>query len=622
MQNNASVKQPSHSKKATANKSPNDPFDFDQIIIGSGFGGSCSALRLSEKGYRVLVLEKGKRWKETDFPETNWNFKKYLWAPKLGMTGPWQITPTRKVVALHGSAVGGGSLIYANTHYIPKPEIFNAPQWTRSRDNWYESLQPFYALAQRMLGTSTGRYEGPADKVLQDVATDMGKEDTYELVNTGVYFEDQKKAVEGTKDPYFNGEGPERESCELCARCMIGCPKNAKNTLEKNYLYFAERNGVEIRSESEVVHIEALEDEQGKRDGSGGYELTIQNSTGWFKSSYKLRTRGLVLSGGVLGTLKLLMQSKYKHQSLPNLSNTLGREVRTNSETFYSVGFDTKNEFKEKEISRGLSITSAFKPDEVTTIEPVRFNKGSDSTWLTFSFVPLTNAGGIPRALRLLINVLRNPFRAFRLLNPVGKTKNSSILMIMQSEDSYVHAKWKRAWTKLFRKQVTIEQEPGDKKLTNYFDIGQDVAKRYSEKAKGDVGNVALDILVNTPLTAHIMGGVPIAKSAEAGVVNEAGEVFGYDNLRVLDGSIIPGNLAVNPSLTILALSEYAMSKVPVFNEERAALIKPVEFSEALPGMASTMQGSGDLLSKAIKLSEEIENTSSTKTIAEPLAEA
>ncbi|KZZ47968.1 hypothetical protein A3758_33460 [Oleiphilus sp. HI0118] len=219
--------------------------------------------------------------------------------------------------------------------------------------------------------------------------------------------------------------------------------------------------------------------------------------------------------------------------------------------------------------------------------------------------------------------MLRNPFKAVRLLNPVGKTKNSSILMIMQSEDSYVHAKWKRAWTKLFRKKVTIEQEPGDKKLTNYFDVGQDVAKRYSEKAKGDVGNVALDILVNTPLTAHIMGGVPIAKSADAGVVNEAGEVFGYENLRVLDGSIIPGNLAVNPSLTILALSEYAMAKVPVFNEKRAAAITPIEFSEALPGMASEMQGSGDLLRQAIRLSEELEGKHvEAKKPVEPLIEA
>ena len=596
----------------------NDPhFDYDQIVIGSGFGGACSALRLSEKGYKVLVLEKGKRWKEQDFPNTNWNFKKYLWAPKLGMTGPWQITPTRKVVALHGSAVGGGSLIYANTHYIPKPDIFSAPQWTRSRDNWYESLQPFYALAQRMLGTSTGRYEGPADKVLKDVAKDMGKEDTYELVNTGVYYEDQKKAAGHSQDPYFQGKGPERESCDLCARCMIGCPKNAKNTLEKNYLFFAERNGVEIRAESEVTRIEALPNEAGQRDGSAGYEITVQSSTALFKKSYTLRTRGLVLSAGVLGTLKLLMQSKHKDQTLPSISNTLGREVRTNSETFYSVGFDTKNTYKEKEISRGLSITSAFKPDEVTTIEPVRFNKGSDSTWLTFSFVPLTNAGGIPRALRLLINVLRNPFKALRLINPVGKTKNTSILMIMQSEDSYVHAKWKRAWTKLFRKQVTIEQEPGDKQLTNYFDIGQDVAKRYSEKSKGDVGNVALDILVNTPLTAHIMGGVPIAKSAESGVVNESGEVFGYENLRVLDGSIIPGNLAVNPSLTILALSEYAMAQVPVFNEEKASSIEPILFSDALPGMASSLQGSGDLLAEAIKLSEQLAKQATTPTSSE-----
>lgn len=607
--------------KTQSSTSSSIEYDVDQVIVGSGFGGACSALRLSEKGYKVLVLEKGKRWKEKDFPETNWNFKKYLWAPKLGMTGPWQITPTRKVVALHGAGVGGGSLIYANTHYIPKQEVFEAPQWTRSRDNWYESLQPFYALAQRMLGTSTGRFEGPADKVLQDVAKDMGKEDTYELVNTGVYYEDQKRATDNPDEPYFQGDGPQRNSCDLCARCMIGCPKNAKNTLEKNYLFFAERNGVEIRAESEVTQILPLPNAMGVRDGSAGYQLTVQNSTGWLKSTYTIKTRGLVLSGGVLGTLKLLMQSKHQHNTLPALSNMLGREVRTNSETFYSVGFDTKGPFKEGDISKGLAITSAFKPDEVTTIEPVRFNKGSDSIWFSFSFVPLTSAGGIPRALRLLINIIRSPLKALRLLNPVGKTKNSSILMIMQSEDSYVHAKWKRAWTKLFRKTMTVEQEPGDKALTNYFDVGQDVAERYGKKSQGDVGNVALDILVNTPLTAHIMGGVPIAKSADAGVVNEAGEVFGYSNLRVLDGSIIPGNLAVNPSLTILALSEYAMSKVPVFDEKKAADIKPIQFSEALPGMASIMKGSGDLLAEAVSLSQEMNNNLETPSARRQVSE-
>jgi len=582
-----------------------EDFDFDQIVIGSGFGGSCSALRLSEKGNRVLVLEKGKRWSERDFPDTSWNFKKYLWAPKLGMTGPWQITPTRKVVALHGAGVGGGSLIYANTHYIPKPEIFDAPQWTRSRNDWHSSLQPFYALAQRMLGTSSGRFEGIADKILHDVARDMGKEDTYELVNTGVYFRDQQEATENPEEPYFQGEGPKREACKLCARCMIGCPHNAKNTLEKNYLYFAERNGVEIRSESEVTRIEALPNASGVNDGSGGYQVTVLTGSGWKRSRYTLKTRGVVLSAGVIGTLKLLMRSKYQDQTLPEISDLLGREVRTNSETFYSVGFDTQNSYNEEDVSKGIAISSAFKPDPVTTIEPVRFNKGSDSTWLTFSFIPLTSAGGIPRILRLLINILRQPLTTLRLLNPIKKSRNSNLLMIMQSEDSYVHAKWKRAWTKLFRKQLTIEQEQGDKKLTTYFPVGQEVAQRYAQKSKGDAGNVALDIVMNAPLTAHIMGGVPIAKNKDEGVVNEAGEVFGYENLRVLDGSIIPGNLAVNPSLTILALSEYAMSTVPVFNDERANSIKPILFSEALPGMASSMKGSGNLLAEALRRSQD-----------------
>jgi cholesterol oxidase len=220
--------------------------------------------------------------------------------------------------------------------------------------------------------------------------------------------------------------------------------------------------------------------------------------------------------------------------------------------------------------------------------------------------VPLTDAGGIPRGIRLLINIVMQPLTTLKLINPVGKAKRNNVLMIMQSADSYVHAKWKRAWTKPFRQSLTIEQEPGDNKLTTYFDVGQDVARRYGEKSQGEVGNVALDILVNTPVTAHIMGGVPIGKSARDGVVNESGEVFGYQGLRVLDGSIIPGNLAVNPSLTILALSEFAMSKVPN-NDDSASTKQPVQFSKPLPGMVSALNGEGDLLAEAIKRSHDAE---------------
>ncbi len=591
-----------------------EAFEFDQVVIGSGFGGACSALRLTEKGYKVLVLEKGKRWQDQDFPSTNWNFKKYLWAPKLGLTGPWQMSFTRKVVALHGSGVGGGSLIYANTHYIPNKTIFESEQWTRTRSNWYDTLLPFYGLAQRMLGTSSGRYEGVADKLLKDVASDMGREETYELVDTGVYYEDQYQAADNKDEPYFAGEGPKRDACNLCARCMMGCPKNAKNTLEKNYLYFAERNGAEIRAESQVTRIEPLPGQNGERDGSGGYELTIKQSTGWFGKTYTLRTKGLVLSAGVVGTLNLLMGSKYKDQTLPKVSELIGRQVRTNSETFYSVGFDTKNTFKESDISKGLAITSSFKPDDITTIEPVRFNKGSDSAWLSFSMVPLTDAGGIPRGIRLLLNILTQPLTTLKLMNPVGKAKRNNVLMIMQSADSYVHAKWKRAWTKLFRRRLTIEQETGDQKLTTYFDVGQQVARRYAEKSQGEVGNVALDILVNTPVTAHIMGGVPIGKSAVDGVVDESGAVFGYQGLRVLDGSVIPGNLAVNPSLTILALSEYAMSQVPVKDDAAAAKIAPINFSKPLPGMVSALEGEGDLLKEAIRRSQMVQRVNSVGT--------
>jgi cholesterol oxidase len=575
---------------------------YDQVVIGSGFGGSVAALRLTEKGYRVLLIERGKRWRSEDFPVTNLNLRKFLWLPRLGLTGIWKLTPTRRLIALGGSGLGGGSLLYANTTYVPQRSIFASEHWVRSRTDWYEVLLPFYGLAQRMLGVGVGRYEGVADHVLAEVAKDMGRAATYERVSMAVLQDYQAAAASGD-DPYFDDAGPLRRPCNLCAGCMVGCRFDAKNTLDRNYLFFAERNGAEVRTEAEVTAIAALPGPDGRRDGSGGYELTVRATTGWWRRSWKVKTRGVVVSAGAMGTLRLLFDSKHKYGGLPDISHELGSRIRCNSETFYSIEFDTKRRYRPDDIPVGVAVNASFRPDDITMIEPVRFSKGSDAMYMTSSVVPLTDRGRLPRQVRLVLNCLRHPVEALQLLNPFGKTRHSVLLMIMQSADAFIHARWQPAWTRLFRRGMTIVQQPGDSRLTTYFPIGQAVARRYAQKAGGAAGNVLLDILADVPVSGHVMGGVTIGAGPDSGVVDDQGRVFGYQDLRVLDGSIIPGNLAVNPSLTILALAEHAMSHVPCGNPQKAAAIRPVEFSAPVAGSVSALDGTGNLLEQATQLS-------------------
>jgi cholesterol oxidase len=575
---------------------------YDQVVIGSGFGGSVAALRLTEKGYKVLLIERGKRWRSEDFPVTNLKLRKFLWLPRLGLTGTWKLTPTRRLIALGGSGLGGGSLLYANTMYVPERSVFASEHWARSRPDWYDVLLPFYGLAQRMLGVGVGRYEGVADRVLGEVAREMGRGETYERVSMAV-FQDYQAAGTGGDDPYFNGQGPVRRPCNLCAGCMVGCRFDAKNTLDRNYLHFAERNGAEIQTEAEVTAIRPLPGPDGRRDGSGGYELSVRSTTGWRRRSWQVRTRGVVVSAGAIGTLKLLFDAKHKDGALPDISDELGSRIRCNSETFYSIEFDTRRRFKSDDIPVGVAVNASFKPDGITMIEPVRFSKGSDAMYMASNVVPLTDKGSLPRSVRLLLTCLRQPVVTLKLLNPFGKSRHSVLLMIMQSADAFIHARWQPAWTKLFRRGMTIVQDQGATRLTTYFPIGQDVARRYAAKTGGAAGNVLLDILADVPVSGHVMGGVTIGRDRHDGVVNDRGQVFGYENLRVLDGSIIPGNLAVNPSLTILALAEHAMSHVPSGNPQRAAAIQPVEFSAPVAGSVSVLDGAGNLLAQATRLS-------------------
>lgn len=567
-------------------------FDVDQVVVGSGFGGAVSALRLSEKGYSVLVLEKGLRREDKDFPELNTDMKNYAWLPWIGCKGTTQFSVTRKVGIIHGVGVGGGSQIYANVHLVPPDSAFESTAWTRIHSDWKQRLAPFYALAQRMLGTTKNPYTNVADETFKSVAEDIGRGESWETVNTGVIFS-SASSPEGADvgDPYFNGDGPDRNTCNNCGSCIIGCRHNAKNTLMKNYLYFAERNGVEIRPETQVVHIEPLLGENGLRDGSGGYEITVQSSTKWFfKNRYKIRCRGVVLSAGVMGTVPLLLKMRDKTKTLPNISSWLGQQIRTNSETLI-----TANNLNQ-DVWEGPTITSMMAADDDTNMEINRFRKGSDGPWYYLPYVPLISGQGVSRIFKWLGNTLLHPVKTFKVLNPVGKARNSILFLVMQTSEAYIHFEWRRPWYRLFNRSIATVQNAEDEKLKVSFPGAENVAKRYSEKLGGEAGSSLMEILFGTPLTAHIMSGVAIGKDASTGVVDESGEVFGYQGLRVIDGSIIPGNLGVNPSLTITALSEYAMSQIPVFDQQQADSIKPIYFSEPLPGQVSALKGKGILV--------------------------
>jgi cholesterol oxidase len=473
--------------------------------------------------------------------------------------------------------------VYANVHFVPDESVFSSPAWSSIRGDWYDALLPCYSLAQRMLGTAQSTYEDVLDETLKDIAGEFGREDSYQLVQTGVLFprEDGERG-RTMADPYFAGDGPERRTCQLCASCTIGCRHNAKNTLLKNYLYFAERNGAEIRAESEAIRIEPIALD-GEKDGAGGYRLTVEECKDGKTRTYTLRARGVVVSGGVLGTVPLLLKMRDKDKTLPNISALLGQEIRTNSETLTcATGL-------EQEAAQGVSITSFVSVDDDTNIEINRINKDSDATFIYMPYVPMVTGEGIARILKFLGNTVLHPIRTLKMLRSKGKAASSVIFLVMQNTEAFIHFEWRRKWYRLFRKGVTAVQKPGDTALSVSFPAAEEATRRYAEKLGGAPGSALSEVMLGVPTTAHIMSGVAIGQDAASGVIDESGEVFGYKNLRVLDGSIVPGNLGVNPALTITALSEYAMSKVPVFDAERAATMKPIGFSAPMADTVSNI---------------------------------
>ena len=517
--------------------------DFDYIVIGSGFGGSVSALRLSQKGYRVGVLEKGKEWKTKDFPKTSWNIKKYLWLPTFGCYGYQMLTLFKHVMILHGGGVGGGSLVYANQLLIPPDAVFESRDWCI--EGAKEKLMPHYETARKMLGANISPQVGKADKLLKEVGMEMTGKDTFHKNDVGIFFGEPDKTV---SDPYFDGRGPDRTGCTFCGACMVGCPVGAKNTLDKNYLYLARNLGAKIISETTVTGVKPV---------FGGYEVITKNTTGFFKKEKQYTAKSVIFSGGVLGTVNLL--SKCKDEGLlPNISDELGNFVRTNSETLVGV----KSNDKTTTWNDQIAITSGIYPDDTTHIEIVRYNKGSD---LMLNLYTIMSEGGgkMPRFISFLGNIVKHPLRFIRLLWPLGKAVSISVLLVMQTDKNHLKLKYKPKWWRLGGKSINSEIPEGFERSPSFIPIANETARRLAKKMDGIPLSSFPEVILNTSTTAHILGGCCMGDSAKDGVVSNKGELFNYSNLYVADGSVVSANLGVNPSLTITALSEHIMSQIP-----------------------------------------------------------
>ena len=535
--------------------------DFDFIVVGSGFGGSVTAHRLTEKGYRVAVMEMGRRWTAEDLPPTNWLIWRWIWRPKLALRGFFNMEPFRHVVIMHGCAVGGGSITYANTLLIPTNSVWDNGSWA-GLANWKADMPAHYQTAMRMLGVTENCVLGPADHILKRAAEAIGQGDTFYRTNVAVY-----EAPEGEErgithpDPYFGGEGPDRTTCIGCGGCMMGCRYNAKNTLDKNYLYLAEKHGARVFPETRVVDVVPL---NGNPDGSDGYEVRTVRSTAWISQEPRRFTcRGVVFAASALGTMDLLFRLK-ERGSLPAISNCLGSRVRTNAESLIGVRVPASRE----DLSQGIAIGSGIYIDEHTHIEATRYPAGSDAMGLLATLL----TGGRPGRARILLWMktligwlLRHPIRTTRCLHPFGWARESLIFLCMQTLDGHIDMRLGRPWFWPFRKTLMSHGQ----KIPTFIPQANEFAQTAARLTGGTPMSMVTEILFNVPGTAHILGGCPMAGARAGGVVDGRNRLFGYRNVYVCDGSVIAANLGVNPSLTICALTERAMSFIPKAGDTR-----------------------------------------------------
>ena len=529
---------------------------YDYVIIGSGFGGSVSAMRLAEKGYSVLLLERGKRYEDKDFPKTNWNIWKFLWLPSLRCFGIMQFSFFQNLLALHGDGVGGGSLVYGNVLMRPDDEIFQNPTWSHLQD-WKLILAPHYDTAERMLGVTPNPRQWAADGILKGIAADLGVQSTFQPTRVGVFFGSAQDADgQEITDPYFDGTGPSRKTCIHCGGCMVGCRYNAKNSLPKNYLYFAEKLGAKILPEANVDNIVPLAPAQS--DGAR-YEVVYKRTTAWFsRREQSVRARNVIFSAGTIGTLSLLFRCREITRTLPRISARLGEIVRSNSEALLG----TMSPDRKIDYSKGIAITSIFRADACTAVEPVRYSAGSSLIRLISS--PLLNPEKIflKRLFALLWKLISHPAVFLRTYILPGWAEYTTILLAMQTEDNRLRMRLGRSWLTLFRRGLVTqlaEQNP----VPTRIEMGHAVTREFVNRIHGIAAGSVVEVLFDTPITAHILGGVSFGYDDQEGVVGLDCQVHNYPGLYVVDGSIVPANPGVNPSLTITALAEYAMSKVP-----------------------------------------------------------
>jgi cholesterol oxidase len=530
-------------------------YDYDWLVIGSGFGGSVSALRLAQKGYSVGVLECGRRYEDADFARSSWDLRRFYWLPRLGLRGTLRMSLFKDMAILTGAGVGGGSLVYSGVHYRPPASFFSDPQWAGLED-WERVLAPHYDEVERMLGVCDYERETVADGLLLEIAEEDGYADTFRTSRVAVF---QGEPGELVPDPYFGGEGPPRRGCVPCGSCMIGCRHNAKNILTKNYLWLAERSGARIIPERLVLDIRPL----GAADGSDGYAVTSERPGAVPARSRRTHTaRGVVVAAGPLGTNALLQRCRLDG-SLPRVSSRLGRLVRTNSESLLAVtASDERYDF-----SSSVAISSSVYPSTDVHAQPVTYGTGGDGVGMLFTL--LNERGGAARPLRFARKVLRHPVAAARMLNPLGWSRRTVMLLVMQAIDSSLTLKPSR---RLPGGGVLLTTAPDpDKPKPEPIPAAYDLARRLAGKIGGTAQASIFESGFGIPVSSHILGGAVIGRDREHGVIDSGGRVFGYERLLVCDGSAVPANLGVNPSLTIAALAEHAMSKVPAKRARDAA---------------------------------------------------
>lgn len=542
-------------EEATGDADTGDEYDW--IVVGSGFGGSTAALRLSEKGYRVLVLECGRRFADHDFARSTWDLRNYFWAPAIGLRGILRLSLFRDVFIATGVGVGGGSLGYANTLYRPRTDAFyEAPQWHGLAD-WKAELEPHYDTAERMLGVTEYGPAGVTDGLFRWLGRQLGVEETFRMTRVGVYLGEPGVEVD---DPYFGGTGPRRAGCRRCGACMVGCRYNAKNTLEKNYLWFAERAGATILPEREVTRLEPLGPD-GRPDvdatGEHGWLVQSEHPGAWVRRrrrSFRAR-HGVVVAAGALGSTRLLLRQRMEG-TLPRLSDRLGHLVRTNSESILAVTApDDSHDF-----SRTVAISSSIYPDPHTHVEPVTYGARGGAIGV-LSTLMVGDGTRLTRPLRFLAQCLRHPVRLLKITFPRRWSRRSFLVLVMQSHDGAIQLRGRR---RLLRRGIGLStRQQADNPNPTFLPIANRSAGLLAERIGGIAQSSVTEALFNVPTTAHLLGGCAIGRSAREGVVDADHRAYGYDGLLVVDGSAMPANVGVNPSLTITAMAERAMAKVP-----------------------------------------------------------